>query len=109
MLRPEWNVKGTEAQHFITKPVEWRRVDNKNAIHSNIFVCQYTDNMAPLTFHYEALPIVKKYGLSDYQFFFPQYPFWTTISTTKRSFCIRVLLFLAIETSEMNNSHFHFA
>lgn len=46
--------------------------DNKNVIHSNIFMCRRDkDNMAPLTFHSEALPIVKKHDfLIESPFFF---------------------------------------
>ena len=47
---------GSSAYWFLTCRMT---VDNKNVIHSNIFVFLNKDNMAPLTFHCEALPIVK--------------------------------------------------
>lgn len=48
---------------LLQKPGEWLRIDDKNVIHSNIFVCLDKDNMAPLTFHCEALPIEKKHDI----------------------------------------------
>lgn len=95
-------------------------VDNKNVIHSKIFVFLNKDNMAPLTFDCEALPIVKKH-LTFFRFHYPysfssslqttDWDVWTTNTETQRDIRIGGMLFTAPLNciAGTNNDWFQFA
>lgn len=89
-----------EARHLLQKSTV--KVNSKNVIHSNIFVYLNKDNMAPFTFHCEALPILEKKN-NRFTYFFCRIFFLAiynqsqTNGTQTLNICIRGMLFTALE------------